>query len=103
LVAVSRRLSSGDEVSLPGAFDAEGGEGAGFGLIEVMFDDVVDAGSARTAAHGGAKLGEIVRSARCHDFDLAILCITDPSMEMEFGGLALDKPAESDALNTAAN
>jgi hypothetical protein len=88
---------------LPGAFDAEGGQGAGFGVVKVVLNYVVDAGTARSAADGGAQFGKVFRSAGSHDFHVAVFGVADPAMQIEFGRLALDKPAESDSLDTAAN
>jgi hypothetical protein len=96
-------MPDGYWLGLPGAFYAEGVEAAGFGLVHVVLDYVVDAGAAGAFAEAGAKLVEVAGAACGDDFDVAVLGVADPAAEVELGGLALDEPAEADALDAAAD
>ena len=48
---------------LPCAFDAEGVEVGGFFFVEVVLDELVDAGAARAAAEARAQFGQIFDGA----------------------------------------
>jgi hypothetical protein len=88
---------------LPGAFDAEGGEVGGFGLIEVVLDDVVDAGAARATAEVGAQFVQVLRVTGGDYFDIAVFSVADPAAQFQLTSLALDEPAEAYALNAATD
>jgi hypothetical protein len=98
---VNERL--GNSGGLPGAFYAEGVQVAGFGLVHVMLDEVVDAGAAGASSEAGTELGQFAGAARGYDFHVAVLCVADPAAEVELGGFALDIPAEADPLDAAAD
>lgn len=68
-----------------------------------MLDDGVDAAAARTLVEFGAEFGEGFGIAGSEEFDFAAIGVADPSAQAECGGLAMDEPAEADALNTPAN
>ena len=36
-------------------------------------------------------------------FDIAVFCVAYPAFELEFAGLAMNKPAEVDALNATSD
>jgi hypothetical protein len=92
-----------EEIWLPGALDFEEVEGGGFGFGEFVFDDGVDAAAARAPVEFRAEFGEGFGIAGGEEFDFAAIGVADPSAQAECGGLAMDEPAEADALNTPAN
>jgi len=81
----------------------KGCEVFGFILGQSVFDDAVDARASRAAAQADAKLVKVAGVACRHDFNIAILGVAHPSAQLELCGLALDKPAEADALHAALN
>jgi len=87
----------------PGAVDLERRKAFGFAVGEVMLDDAVDAGAAGSAAKAGAKFGQIAGCARGDNFDVALFGIAHPTAQIELAGLALNEPAEPDALNATLN
>jgi len=87
----------------PGAFDAEGAQVGGFGFFERMFDEAVDAATARAAAQAGAEFGKVGGFAVCDDFNIAFFRVAHPAAKVEFAGFAVNEPAEADTLHPALN
>lgn len=88
---------------LPGSLNPERAEAFGFGLIQCVFDKPVHTASARTGAQTCAKVVEVVRLARCDDFHVPVFGISNPAAQLQFAGLAMDKPAEANPLHAALN
>jgi hypothetical protein len=88
---------------LPGSVNAEGAEFFGFRIVEIVLDEVIDAAAAGAAAQFVAELVKVIGRAGSHDFDFAFLGVADPTAQADECGFALDKPAETDTLHTAAN
>jgi hypothetical protein len=87
----------------PGAFDAEGVEIGGFLLVEIMLDELVDAGAAWAAAEARAQFGQIFDGAASDNLDVAVFGVAYPAAQIEFAGFAVDKPAEPHSLYASAN
>jgi len=92
-----------DKSELPGALDFEVAEVSGFGFVEFVLDDLVDAAAAGTFLELGAEIGEVFGGAGGEDFDVAGVGVADPAAKAELGGFAVDEPAKADALNAAAD
>ncbi len=88
---------------LPGSFDLEGPEVLGFFIVEVMFDEAIDAAAARSAAKALAEFVEVFGGAGGDNFDVAVFGVADPAAQFQLAGLALHEPAESDSLDAAAD
>jgi hypothetical protein len=76
-----RRAGAGKGVrdSLPRPFDTERAEARSFAVIEIMFNETVDAAAARTPAEAGSQFSEVFWRSGCEDFDIAILGVSDPA------------------------
>jgi hypothetical protein len=98
-----RRRALGRALQLPSAFDAEGLKAAGFGLVEVMLEDAIDAATAGTLVEAGAEFGEVFGLAGGDDFDVAFFGVADPAAQGELTGFAVNEPAKSDTLYTPLN
>jgi len=92
-----------DNGELPGALDFEVAEIGGFGFVELVLDDLVDAAAAGTFLKLGAEFSEVFGWAGGEDFDVSSVSVADPAAEAELGGFAVDEPAKADALNAAAD
>lgn len=88
---------------LPGAFDLEGAEVFGFFVVEVVFDETIDAAAARAAAEALAELVEVFGGAGGDNFDVAVFGVADPAAQVEFAGFAVNEPAKADTLHASLN
>jgi len=88
---------------LPGALDFEVAEAGGFGVVELVFDDVIDAAAAGTFLELGAELVEVIGGAGGDDLDGAVFGVADPAAKAELGCFPMDEPTKADALNAAAD
>ena len=88
---------------LPGTFNGEGAEVGGLGFDQFVFDDGIDPAAAGAFMQLRAEVGEGFGGARGDDLDFAAVVVADAAVETEFGGLAVDEPAEAYALNPATN
>ena len=87
----------------PGAFNAERREVGGFAFIHMVLNKLIDAGAPRAAPQARAQVSQIVDRTRGHNFHVTVFGVAHPATEIEFAGLAVNKPAESHTLNTPAN
>jgi hypothetical protein len=78
-------------------------EGFGFRIGEFVLDDGVDAAAARAFVQLGAEVGEGFGVTGGDEFHFPAVGVADPAVQGELGGLALDEPAEADALHSAAD
>ncbi len=88
---------------LPGSFYLESTERAGFGGVELVLDDGIDAAAAGAFAELGAEVVDVLGLTGGDNFDIAGIGVPHPAAQAELGGFAVNKPAEADALHTAAN
>ena len=75
----------------------------GFFVVEVVFDEAVNAAAARAAAEAVAEVGEVFDGAGGDDFDIAVFGVADPAAQVEFAGFAVYEPAKAYALYAALN
>ena len=75
----------------------------GFFFVEVVFDQAIDAAAAGATAEGLAKFVQVFSGASRDHFDVAIFGVAYPSAQSQLAGLAVNKPAEADALYPALN
>lgn len=68
-----------------------------------MLFDTADIGHARALVKSGGEIIQAVGRADCIDFDLAVREVACPAGEAERVGFVLDKEAEADALDAAAD
>ncbi len=68
---------------------------------QLVFEHGVDAAAPGTFGERLAEFGKLLGLARGDNFNMAVFGISDPTMESESGGLAMDEPAESNALDAA--
>jgi hypothetical protein len=66
-----------------------------------MFNQGVDAAAARPLTQRFAKLGEGIGVARRDNFNMTVLGVAHPAMQVQRGCLAVDKPPEANSLHTA--
>jgi hypothetical protein len=87
----------------PRSINAEGTEIGGFALVKIMLDEVIDAAAAGTSAKAGAQFGYILGGTGGYHFHFAFFGVSHPPAQVEFAGLALDKPAEAYPLHATLN
>jgi len=87
----------------PSALDFEIFEAGGFGFVELVLDDLVDATAARALSELSAEFVEVFGRAGGDDFDVPGVGVADPAAKAELGGFAVDEPAKADALYAAAD
>ena len=68
-----------------------------------MFDQVIHAAAAGSAAQAGTQLGQVFSATRCDDFHVAVLGVAYPAAQVEFAGLAVHEPAKAYTLHTSSN
>ena len=88
---------------LPGAFDPESAEIAGFAVIEVVLDDAIDTAATRPTTEAGAEFGQVLLGAAGDNLNIAIISVADPAAQIEFAGFSLYEPAVADPLHTTLN
>jgi hypothetical protein len=76
-----------------------------FGLRfgQLLFEYTVYSASARAFVQRLAKFSQILGLARCNNLNMAVIGVAHPAVQAEFGGFAMDEPAEPNSLNTAFN
>ena len=87
----------------PRAFNPEGIEIRGFGVVEVVLDEAVDPAASGSAAKAGAQFGQVFLFARRHHFNLTLFGIAHPSEQVKLAGLPVDIPPEAHPLYSALN
>jgi len=76
----------------------ESGDRLGLGVLYI-----VHSRRSRTFLQTRSQSGQLFAGSHRQDFDAAIVIVADPSGNLQDVRLALDKPAEADALDTSAN
>ena len=66
-----------------------------------MFEDGIDAASARALMQRRFQFGELLGVARGDDLDVSFFGVPDPSAQTDLGGFAMDEPPEANSLHAA--
>ncbi len=88
---------------LPRALDFEVFEIGGFGFVDLVLDELVNAAAAGAFFERGAEFVEVFRWADGEDLDVAGVGVAHPAAKAELGGFAVDEPTKADALDAAAD
>ena len=73
----------------------------GFRFNYFLFKNGVHPAAARAFVERLTEFSQVFRLSGSDDFDVPVLSVADPAAKVEFSGLAVDIPTESDALDAA--
>src|ERR1700761_455250 len=97
------QLIGWDMQYLPGSFNLKRSERLTFALGQFVFNNGIDAASARTLAQFDAEVFKRLRIACGDDFNLAGIGIAHPAAQAKLCRFAVNEPAKANALHTPAN
>ena len=71
----------------------------GLGFNQILFKNGIDPAAAGAFVKRLTEFSETFGRSSGDGFNVAVLSVADPAAKVELSGLAMDKPAESDALD----
>ena len=72
-------------------------------LVEVVLDEPVHAGAARTTPQAGAQLSQVGFSAMRHHLHMPLFGVAHPAAQIQLAGLPMHVPAEAHPLHPSLN
>jgi hypothetical protein len=88
---------------LPRALDAKRAQPRRFLIIKIVLYKAIHSAPSRSPAKACAQFRQVVGTARGHNLHVAVLGIAYPAAQIQFAGLAMDKPSEPNALHSTLN